>query len=142
MPDFSALLRKPVDEAKRPPALPPGDYAGIIKSYELGDQNKNKTPYVRFQIGLQGWPDSVADEDKKDVDLSKKQLRRDFFLTPDADWRLAEFIKSCGINTSGRNFEVTVPECVGARVVVEVQQYLNQTNNEVGNQVGGLAGQP
>jgi hypothetical protein len=144
MPDFSKLLRKPVDEAKKPNALPAADYPGIIKSFEIGDQNKNKTPYVRFHVALTGWPDSVSEDDKvqndKPVDLAKRQLRRDFYLTDDADWRLAEFLKSCGISTAGRNFEETVPEAVGQAVLVEVQQYLNQTNSEIGNQIGKLVG--
>lgn len=139
MPDFSSLLRKPMAEAKRPPALPVGDYQGVIKSYELGDNNRQKTPYVRFHVGLMGWPDSVAEDERTGVDLSKKQLRRDFYLTPDADWRLAEFLKSCGV--AEQSFETGVPEAVGAQVTVEVQQYMNQTNSEIGNQVGKLVGE-
>ena len=142
MPDFSQLLRKPMSEAKRPPALPVGDYQGVVKSYELGDNNKNKTPYVRFQIGLTGWPDSVGEEDRVSdgapIDLSKKQLRRDFFLTPDADFRLADFLKSCGI--ADQPFETGVPAAVGCPIVVEVQQYMNQTNSEIGNQIGAMRG--
>jgi len=138
MPDFSQLLRKPAADIKRPPALPPGDYLGVIKSYELGDQNKNKTPYVRFQVGLMGWPDAVPEDERTGIDLSKKQLRRDFYLTDDADWRLKEFLESCGIKFD--NFETGVPEAIGAQVTVEVQQYMNQTNSEIGNQVGKMVG--
>lgn len=140
MVDFAQLLRKPVDEAKRPPALPAGNYAGMVKSFEIGNQNKNKTPYVRFHIVLNGWPEEVPNDDRDGIDLAKRQMRRDFFLTDDADWRLADFIKSCGIDASGRTFEDTVPEVIGHPVTVEVQQYLNQTSNEIGNQIGGLVG--
>lgn len=154
MPDFSQLLRKPAGEAKRPPPLPPGDYYGIVKGYEVGDNNRNKTPYVRFQVGLQDWPDSSADEwthaeadgavqnvTKGDVDLSKRQMRKDFFLTDDALWRLDEFIRTCGVNHQGRSYEEVLPELVGQPVTVEVQQYLNQQSNETGNQIGKLVGQ-
>lgn len=146
MPDFSQLLKKPAGEHKKPPALPAGQYTGIIKSYEIGDQNKNHTPYVRFQVGLTGWPDSVDESERSTdgtaIDLSKKQLRKDFFFTDDALWRLDDFIKSCGVDASGRAYEEVLPEIIGLPVVVEVQQYMNQTNSEIGNQVGMLVGQP
>lgn len=153
MPDFSHLLKRPAGEAKRPPPLPAGDYYGVIRSWEIGDRNQNRTPYVRLQINLQDWPDSSPDEwsfidsehkfitaTKSDVDLSKRQLRRDFFLTDDALWRLDEFIRSCGIDPQGRDYEEILPELVGQPVVVEVQQYLNQSTNETSNQIGKLVG--
>ena len=154
MPDFSQLLRKPAGEAKRPPVLPAGDYYGIIKGHELGDQNRNRTPYVRFQVGLMDWPDQSADEwiasdpdgtthtiTKADIDLSKRQMRKDFYLTDDALWRLDEFIKSCGIDPHGRVYEEILPELTGQPVMIEVQQYLNQNTNETGNQIGKVVGQ-
>jgi len=145
-PDFSTLLRKPAGEAKKPPALPPAaDYQGIIKGYELGDQNKNKTPYVRFQVGLVGWPDSISAEDRqqdgKAIDLSKRPMRRDFYLTDDALWRLDEFLRALGIDLTGRSYEETLPEATGKSVVVEVQQYINQQSGEIGNQIGALTAQ-
>lgn len=154
MPDFSQLLNKPAGEAKRPPPLPAGDYYGIVKSYEVGDNNRNKTPYVRFQVGLTDWPDSSEDEwihaesngeshnvTKADIDLSKRQMRKDYYFTDEALWRLDEFIRSCGVDPQGRSYTVVIPELVGVPVTVEVTQYLNQNNNETGNQIGKLVGQ-
>lgn len=154
MVDFSQILSRPAGEAKRPPPLPPGDYYGLVKSYELGDNNKNKTPYVRLAIGLNDWPDNSEDEwthadkdgtsqavCKADVDLSKRQMRRDYYFTDDALWRLDEFIRSCGIDPRGRSYTEVIPELVGQPVMVEVQQYLNERNNETGNQIGKLVGQ-
>ena len=145
MVDFSAMLKKPAGLAKKPPALAPGDYPGIIKSFETGDANKNKTPYVRFHLGLMGWPESVAsDEQQQDgvpIDLAKRPLRRDFFMTDDALWRLDEFIKSCGVAASGKSYEEVLPMLVGQQVTVEVQQYMNQSTSDIGNQVGKLIGQ-
>lgn len=142
MVDFTALLKKPAGEAKKPEALTASDYPGIIKSFEVGDANKNKTPYVRFHLALTGWPadgEEQLDADGKAIDLSKRQLRRDMFLTDDALWRLDELLVELGIDVKGRSYEETLPETVGTQVLVEVQQYMNQTNNEIGNQVGKLA---
>ena len=145
--DLSHLLRRPAGQATKPAALPIGDYQGIIKSFEYGDQNQNKTPYVRFQLGLMEWPQNISDDEKTQpgpsgpvpVELSKRSLRRDFFLTDDALWRLDDFLKSCG-KEGGANYEELIPTLVGERVVVEVQQYVNQKTSEIGNQVGRVVG--
>jgi len=141
MVDFTSLLKKPAGEAKKPPALDAGDYPAVIKSYELGDQNKNKTPYVRFQVGLTGWPDGAEPQTNASgevIDLAAKQLRRDYYLTEDALWRLDDFLRAIGIEPEGRTYDEVLPETVGTQVTAEVQQYLNQTNNDVGNQIGAL----
>lgn len=143
MVDFSALLRAPAGEAKKPSALPAGDYSAVIKSWEIGDNNKNKTPYVRFHIGVTGWPDHVDEESRqsegKPIDLSKRQMRRDFFFG-DALWRLDEFIRSTGVEARGRTYEEILPELIGAPVIAEVQQYMNEKTSEIGNQIGKLLG--
>lgn len=152
MVNFSNILSKHAGEAKKPQALPIGDYPGIIKSYELGDNNKNKTPYVRFLLGLMGWPDGIDESDTmqevaegkfEKIDLSKRQFRRDFYLTEDALWRLDEFIASCGPQFSGLQYDVIFPQLVGQQVLVEVQQYIprNSEDGLPGNQVGKLIGQ-
>lgn len=141
MPDFSQLMRQPAGAAKKPVALPMGDYPAVIKSFENGDQNANKTPYLRFHIGLTNFPDSITEEERADIDLSKKQLRRDFYLTPEAFWRLDEFFRSVGVQFDGvKTYEELAPEVVGASVIAEVQQYVNQKTSEIGNQVGKLIG--
>lgn len=158
MPDFSALLRKPAGEAKRPPLLPGGDYMGVVKSFEMGESSQKKTPFVRFNVVLQDWPTSAPQEwqvpgpdgksmvqiSRSDVDLSKRQMRRDFFFTEDALYRLDEFLRSCGISVEGRTYEEALPDVVGATVVAEVQQQMSQregaTADDMFNQIGRLSG--
>lgn len=141
MPDFTSLLSKPAGEAKKPEALAVGQYPGVIKSYELGDQNKNKTPYVRFSLGLSGWPDGADPQTNADgspIDLTKRGFRRDFYLTEEALWRLDELLNDLQIDLAGRTYAEALPEVIGQQVLVEIQQYLTQ-NNEIGNQVGAVS---
>lgn len=150
MPDFSTLLKKPAGQAKRPQVLAPGNYPGVIKGFELKEAppGKDYSMIVRFHIGLTDWPDNLSEEDKMQptdggtattIDLSKRQLRRDFY--DNGLYRLDDFIRSCGVESNGRSYEEVLPELRGAAVVVEVQQYMNQSTNELGNQIGNMTGQ-
>jgi hypothetical protein len=153
VPDFTSYLRPPAASVGRPPVLPAELYSGIIKNWEVGDNNQNKTPYVRYHIGLVDWPESVPESARTTVgpdhqiyliDLSKRQFRRDFFLTPDAYYRLTEFLQSCGIEVPLENgvadFESSAPQAVGCRIKVEIQVYTNQRTGEPGNQIGMIFG--
>jgi hypothetical protein len=140
MPDFSQLLRKPAGEAKRPKPLPIGDYQGVIRSWEVGDNNRNHTPYVRFQVVMTEWPETVSMEDRGDIDLSKRTMRRDFYLTEESTWRLDTFIRSCDVDPLNRTYEEVLPELVGRAVIAQVQHYINQQSGEIGNNLGEVVG--
>ena len=153
MPDFSSLLKKEAGKAKKPATLPAGDYPGIIKSHEYGDQNRNKTPYVRFNVGLTDWPASLGDSweeadistgevrtvARSEVDLSKRSMRRDFYLTDDAMFRLDAFLRDLGVDMAGHDYESIIPTLTGTPVLVTVEQYVNQQSNEMGAQVKQLS---
>ena len=139
--NISSFIKKPAGQAKKPPALPAGNYQYVIKGFETGDNNKNKTPYLRLAIGLLGYGEDI-DQSEIDpgIDLSKRQMRKDFYLTDDSLWRLDEFIKTTGIDFEGKDYEEVFPLLVGEQGIAEVQQYMNQQNNEIGNQIGKLVG--
>lgn len=151
MVDFGSMLKRPAGEARQMPALIPGNYEGIVKSWEIvkAPPEKEYKEIVRFHVGLIGWPTDASEADKvwvindagetATIDLSKKQLRRDFY-----DNNLVfldNFLRSCGVEPKGKIYEEVIPEVVGARIVVAVQQYLNQRTSQIGNQVGDIVGQ-
>lgn len=143
--DMKSLLQKPAGSAPKPQALPVGNYGGKITRYEYDNKNKNQTPYVRYSVIFHTWPDNVSEDEKvmvdgegvaHPIDLTKRSLRKDFYLTDDALWRLDEFLKSMGLE--GGSYEELIPKAVGLDVVGEVQQYVNQSTSEIGNQLGRL----
>ena len=147
--DF-ALLKRPAGKAPKIKALPDGNYPGIIKSYETGLKSQNGTELVRFNLGLTDWADTVADDDKsvtngsgqkEMIDLSKRQLRRDFYLTENALYRLDAFLRSLDIDLNGRDYESVLADTVGSSVMVAVGHYTNQKTGELGNQVEEITGQ-
>jgi hypothetical protein len=122
MVDFSSLLSKPLDDVKRPPALPPGTYTGVIAEHKLDESREKKTPYIAFTIkGFQPGED-IDPADVTEIDFSKRTMTTNFYLTPDAEYRLKEFIESLGIATAGRSFGETIPETTGLPVVMNVVQ--------------------
>ena len=154
MVDFAALAKKPSGQGKKMEALPVDTYPGIIRSFEWGDANKNKTPYLRVH-GLITGPGNVlgtAEElARLEIDPTKRQFRKDFYLRgADANdkeaegqamYRLDQFLRSCGIEADGRAYEELLPQLIAKPVMVEIQQYLNQTTSDIGNQTGQLVGQ-
>ena len=140
MSNFSELLKKPAFEAKKPEALPAGDYPGIVTNKELGTSQQKNTPYVRYFVQLTEYPEGFPDEDKT-VDLSKRKLRRDFYFTDDALFRLDEFLRSCKVDPgAGKAYEDLLDEPIGASVIAQVKQYMNKTSGEIQNEIGNLAG--
>lgn len=150
--DFSSMLKKQSGQAKRPKALPRGSYPGKIKAWEVGDKNKNNTPYVRFHVIPTQWPDSVDESERMQegpngelipINLSKRQLRRDIFTQgtdgTDMMYRLDDFLKSLGLEM-GPAYEELLAQVNGKDVLIDVTQYVNQQSGELENQVEKIVG--
>lgn len=121
MVDFSVLLSKPADDIKRPPALPAGTYKGKITTHRFDESSEKKTPYVRFDVKFTG--EHLEDVDAADVegiDIAKRTLSKDYYLTEDAIYRLKEMLESLGIPSAGRSIGEMIPEAVGCEVLMEI----------------------
>lgn len=140
MVDFSKLLSKPMDEIKKPPAVPVGTYTGVITAREFGESANKKTPQVTFQIKLTGATDDVDVAELEGVDFSKKTLRKIYYLTDDATYRLKDLAESCGIPTSGRSLAEPIEDLINMPVLVGVTQRASQDGTELYNDVGTLVG--
>jgi hypothetical protein len=106
---------------------------------------------LRLPVGLLGWPASVHENERNQddgeggkipIDLSRKQLRKDFFLTPAAYFRLENFLVSMGFDIEtdvdgNKDYETPVSQLLGKKVNVEVQRILNRQNEFI-NVVGEL----
>lgn len=119
---FKELLGKKADDAKPQPAYPAGTYYGKLGKYTFGDQNKNKTPYVRFNVTATGLGEDVDEQEfnQLGIKLGEKQFRLDFFLTDEADYRLKDFIQSLGIETAGKTFNELLPDLPGSDIMFQL----------------------
>ena len=109
-----------MDEVKAPKAWPEGTYYGSIIKYELGESKKKQTPQVVFECNIHAFGEDIPAEAQTDIDLSRRTLSSTFYFTPDSEYRLVQFLQSCGINTSGNTFDTTLPQTMGAAVMLSV----------------------
>lgn len=137
MPDFSTLLAKPVGEIKKPRALPAGTYYGLITSFAFDESAKKKTPYVRYSVRLTSPGEDIdqsllVDVDGNAVDVTKKLLNADFYLTEDAQYRCVEFLEKLGIDFGGgvRGLGECIPEAVNHSVMITVVQNPDEKDPE------------
>ena len=129
MVDFSQLLSQKIDDAKKPPPLPAGTYETMITKYEFTESKEKKTPMLTIDLKFLAAREDVVDTDAlAQVDLSKISRKYNFVLSDNARWRLAEFIKTCGIPTVGRGFMETIPELSNQTVLAKVSNTLNPRN--------------
>jgi len=133
--DFAKLLSKPLDDVKKPPAWPAGTYLGHVSRFEYGDNNTNKTPYLRLFIRVTAAGPGLEESELAGIDLTKgREFRKDYFLQSkdgeDLSWRIKEFMESCGLSTTGRTVGEVVPELVNCQVQVEIVQQNSQRNAE------------
>jgi hypothetical protein len=123
MTEFSSLLGHKVDDAKPPPPLPAGMYMLQVTGYELGTSSgEKKTPRVRVHFGILEAGEDVDPALLQDVDITKKALRDDMWLTPDALYRLGDFLNALGCHTEGRTFDQVLPEAKGKTIWGKVIQ--------------------
>jgi len=128
--NFKDLLSVKADDVKAPIPLPEGTYHGVVSSFEYGDNNKNKTPYVRFGLKVHNAGDDIDASELAEIDLSARKLSTDFYLTPDARFRLKDFLVSLGLPTEGRSFDELIPEAINQPVIIYVTQRFNPDKPE------------
>lgn len=139
--DFKKLLSKPAAEIKRPPILPAGTYYGVIPSIEYGTSKQKGTPFVEYPCQLIRPGDDVDAEAlaASGIDLSKKLIKGIsnrggvFYLTPESEFRVVEFVKSGGTVVSTQSLEELIQIPVGKEVMVTISQVPNQNTGELYN---------
>lgn len=139
---FSAILSKPVGSGEKPKPYPVGSYSARITKFEFAKSKRKETPYVRYGIRLEQALADVPQDQLAGVDLSRRELHVDFYLTEDAQHRLDTFlIEHAGIVGGGRALAQTIPEAVNRTIVVMVGQTPSQKpgDNTIYNEITSTA---
>lgn len=114
-PTFESILDTPAADIERPAPAPAGTYDFIVKGLpEYGESSQKKTPFARFTLVFQSAGDDVAEDELAewigDGTLTEKQMKITFYTTPDAMFRLTDFLEHCGIDPEGKTVRQMIDE--------------------------------
>lgn len=125
--DFGDLLRKPLGDIHRPPALPKGTYFGVISSRRFAKLGTEGTPAVEFVTNLTGAGEDVDPDELNGIEIMKAKLSKTFWITPKAEYRLKDFAASCGIDISdSRSLGEMIEDCLNKEVILGVEKIINK----------------
>jgi len=138
-PNFAEILKgAKLGEIEKPKPLPIGSYQAMIKTIEYGEtMGDKKTPYVRFNVETVQHMDDVNEVDIENAGgaekLRGKKLRVDFFLTPDAMYRLQDFvIEHVGLDSlKGVDLDQAIPQLVNNLVGIKVKHRPDKNDPEM-----------
>ena len=119
--DFTKILSKPLDDVKAPKVWPEGTYYASIANYELGESKRKQTPQCKFNLNVHAFGEDIPPEAQDGIDLSKRVLDTTFYFTEASEYRLKQFLESCGIKTSGKTYDTTLPQTAGASVMLTLK---------------------
>jgi hypothetical protein len=100
--------------------MPAGHYIATIKTHQFDKSSKKATPLVRFLFSPREATSDVDEEALANVDLTEKELRKEFYITPKALWRLNKFLDDVLGPQEGRSFDERIPEVKGVEVQIGV----------------------
>lgn len=122
MTDFSAILEAPLDSFEKPKPIPTGGYIWTLGQFKLGETTgEKKTPFVEYPL--------IAQEALGDVDndalmeylngsnLVGKENKITFYLTPNAAYRLKEFLRDHVGVPEGLPTQEALQQAVGRNIV-------------------------
>lgn len=140
--DFRSLLSKPLDDVKRPPALPAGTYYGTITGHKFAEsrfadqETGEKHAVVHFTLSsIEASPDVDEGMLAAAVDggkpLAQRVMTAELPLSGGNEWITKSFLESLDIPCAGRGFGETIPETLNQRVMFSVTQRADKNNIEV-----------
>lgn len=132
--NFRDLLKFSSETVERPKPLPEGHYNGIISRHEFGLSKKKQTPFVRFYLQLQEPTGDISPEQLNGIDLSKVELRKDFYITPKSAFMLTDLLDAV-LGKDNRLADERLPETKGQRVMFGVAQRQNDDATATFNDV-------
>jgi hypothetical protein len=144
-PNFKTMLRKNMDDVKKPQPIPEGTYRARVASHSFDESAQKKTPFVRFQVVPTDAADGVDTDDLETSlqgqALTSKKLRCDFYLTDEALFRLKDLFVSCGIDSSGRTLEECIQEMDHKTVLIDVTKSPSQDGETFYNNIKTMRGE-
>ena len=139
-PSFEDILDEAPTEVERPQPWPPGQYIAIVVGQPRHRKStQNQTPFVEFTLKPIEAMESVNEEALEEFGgLGSKTIRATYWTTPEAIWRLDEFLVHCGIEL-GRSRHVMLAELPGKQVIITISHEPSRNSDQVYASVKGTA---
>lgn len=143
------ILDKPAAEVEKPKGLPTGSYQWLVTGLPVhGESTKKKTPYVEFTCKCLSAGEDV-DEDEVKVwaeradgttrALTDATQKLTFYTTPDALWRLTEFLEHCGIDSDGKTVRAMLDDTPNCQFTGYINHEPSQDGTQVYSKLGKTA---
>lgn len=132
-PTFESILDTPADAVERPKPLPAGTYDCIVKGLpEYGESSQKKTPFARFTLAVQAVGDDVDPDDLEAIGgIADKTIKSTYYTTPDALFRLTDFLDHCGIDLEGKTVRQGIDETPNCAVRIVVTHRASDDGQQV-----------
>lgn len=135
---FRELLSQATDQVERPRAIADGHYIGNISNFEFGQSRQKQTPFLRIFLQPQEETQDVEAGANTGIDLTRKELRKDYYITPDALYRLSDMLDAVLGKETGRSFDERIPDLRNARVMFAVGHRNSEDGTETFNEIGAV----
>lgn len=123
---FADLLNRTVGSSERPKPLPVGSWQCVVKSREFGrTKSEKQTPYVRFVYGIVSPGGDVDPSLLAGQEVAGKEIRDDFYITPDSVYRLEEFLMNV-LGLTGMSTSQAIDAAIGRPLVVHTEQEIDK----------------
>jgi hypothetical protein len=131
--DVRELLATPSEDIERPRPLADGHYMATINGVPewLRAQNESQTHICRWNFNNLEECDDVPADANKGMDLSRKELRSDFFITKDAVYRLYDAVDGVLGKKPGVGADERLGDLAGQRVQLGVRQQKDRRTGEL-----------
>ncbi len=130
------ILKAKPTEVSRPKPLATGTYHCMVKGQpEHGESTKKKTPFIQFvlqpmaigdDVDQSALEEALTKKDGTTTPLADKTIRNTYYITPDAVWRLEQFMEHLGYALDGKmSLEQMVAESNGRQVLITLKHTMN-----------------
>lgn len=141
--DYRTLLAQPAEEAIRVAGpLPVGHYIGTLGQLDSEGKSKAGNARLRWPCALEAACTDVDENDLAGIDVTKRNVNVDIYVTPFGLGRLGKMINAVLGPKPGTNMDERIPELRGQKVMIQLGQQQMQNSEDMMNEVLSVIAAP
>ena len=122
---FEGILSQQADDVKPPPLLPVGTYSTVVAGLpEQGKSSQKQTDFFKFTHRIIAADDDVDQDELAEAfpdGLVGKTIDNTFYITEKSAFMLVDFVKNCGVETSGKTLAACIDELPNSEVKIFIK---------------------